>query len=89
MSRSSIGVIVPAYNEIAALPETLESLITQTDPADNIIVVNNASIDQTRQIADEFESEHPSLTVIDEKIKGTGNAVRQVHVILLTNLGQT
>ena len=87
MSRSSIGVIVPAYNEIAALPETLESLITQTDPADNIIVVNNASIDQTRQIADEFESEHPSLTVIDEKIKGTGNAVRPGARYLIDQFG--
>jgi biofilm PGA synthesis N-glycosyltransferase PgaC len=49
--REGITVIVPAYNEGVTLRETLASLHAQTTPPAVIIVVNDASTDDTAEIA--------------------------------------
>ncbi len=49
--RRSVTVIVPAYNEAASLPETLQSLQAQTLPPAEIIVVDDGSTDGTGEIA--------------------------------------
>ena len=45
--RPTITAIVCAYNEARFLPACLYSLLAQTRPPDEIIVVNNASTDET------------------------------------------
>jgi len=62
----TIAVIVCAYNEARLLPGCLHSLLAQTRPADLIIVVNNASSDDTRTVAESIAG----VTVIDEPRKG-------------------
>jgi N-acetylglucosaminyltransferase len=47
----SLTVIVPAHNEEAGLPATLESLRRQTVPPDQIIVVDDGSEDLTGEVA--------------------------------------
>jgi N-acetylglucosaminyltransferase len=47
----SVTVIVPAHNEEAGLPATLESILRQTVPADEIIVVDDGSTDRTGEVA--------------------------------------
>ena len=42
----TITAIVCAYNEAALLPACLYSLLAQTRPPDEIIVINNASTDR-------------------------------------------
>ena len=49
--RPTVTVIVPAYNEEHGLPATLESLLRQTEPPDEIIVVDDCSLDRTREVA--------------------------------------
>jgi glycosyltransferase involved in cell wall biosynthesis len=65
-----LSFVVPAYNEEAYLPACLESILEQThslDPAlTEIIVVNNASTDGTREVA----MRYPGVTVVDEPRKG-------------------
>ncbi|GAA2459445.1 hypothetical protein GCM10010191_94620 [Actinomadura vinacea] len=46
-----VSVIVPAHNEEQGLPATLASLMAQTDPACQIIVVDDGSIDRTGEVA--------------------------------------
>lgn len=46
-----LTVIVPAHNEEKGLPATLDSLLVQTVPADEIIVVDDGSADRTGQVA--------------------------------------
>ena len=43
----SLTVIVAAYNEARALPATLESLLSQTSPADQILIADDGSHDDT------------------------------------------
>jgi glycosyltransferase involved in cell wall biosynthesis len=65
-----LSFVVPAYNEEAYLPACLESIVDQTRalPSNTceIIVVNNASTDRTREVA----LRYPGVTVVDEPRKG-------------------
>ena len=53
-----VSVIVPARNEEANLAQCLESLVSQTGVTVEIIVVDDASTDRTRQIAQSFSQVH-------------------------------
>jgi len=62
----TVTVIVCAYNEARLLPACLYALLAQTRLADEIIVVNNASTDETGDVARVV----PGVRVIDERAKG-------------------
>jgi glycosyltransferase involved in cell wall biosynthesis len=62
----SISVIVCAHNEARYLPACLYSLLAQTRRPDDILVVNNASTDETRAVALQI----PHVRVVDEPRKG-------------------
>ncbi len=62
----TISVIVCAYNESRHLPACLHSLLSQTRPPDEILVINNASTDDTGDVARRI----PGVRVIDEPSKG-------------------
>src|SRR5689334_20387724 len=49
-----ISVIIPAYNEEQALAATIQSVLDQNYPNFEIIIVNNASSDNTQEIAQRF-----------------------------------
>jgi dolichyl-phosphate beta-glucosyltransferase len=74
-----LTIVIPAYNEAVRLPRTLPQVVhfiaTQNYPIE-VIIVNNNSRDETRQIADEFASHYPYMWVLDEPIQGKGAAVR-------------
>ncbi len=53
-----VSVIVPARNEEASLAQCLESLVSQTGVSFEIVVVDDASTDRTRQIAESFSQVH-------------------------------
>jgi glycosyltransferase involved in cell wall biosynthesis len=62
----TVTVIVCAYNEARLLAGCLYSLLAQTRPPDEILVINNASTDDTAAVARQV----PGVRVIDEPTKG-------------------
>jgi glycosyltransferase involved in cell wall biosynthesis len=62
----TITVVVCAYNEALLLPGCLYSLLSQTRPPDEILVINNASTDATGAVARAV----PHVRVLDEPVKG-------------------
>jgi len=62
----TITAIVCAYNESHLLPGCLYSLLAQTRPPDDILVINNASTDSTAAVARAV----PGVRVVDEPRKG-------------------
>jgi glycosyltransferase involved in cell wall biosynthesis len=64
-----LSFVVPAYNEEAYLPACLDSILAQTRGLGDeveIIVVNNASTDRTREVALGYSG----VRVVDEPRKG-------------------
>jgi glycosyltransferase involved in cell wall biosynthesis len=62
----TISVIVCAHNEADFIGACLYSLLAQTRPPDEILVINNASDDETRAVATAV----PRVHVVDEPRKG-------------------
>lgn len=52
--NSMVSVIVPTYNSVKTLDICLKSVKEQTHPNIEIIVVDNSSIDNTREIAEKY-----------------------------------
>jgi glycosyltransferase involved in cell wall biosynthesis len=71
----TISVIVCAHNEANYLPACLHSLLAQTRPPDELLVINNASTDETRGVAQQI----PHVRVVDEPRKGLVRAREAGH----------
>lgn len=85
MAESKVlSVVVPAYNRAKLIGQTLSSLLNQTLPADEIIVVDDGSTDSTAEAAEsEFshvsrqfsgKSKLPEFKVIRQENAGPGAA---------------
>lgn len=46
-----ISVVIPAYNAKETIAETLDSVFAQSRPADEVIVVDDGSTDQTSHLS--------------------------------------
>jgi glycosyltransferase involved in cell wall biosynthesis len=70
-AQLDLSVIVPARNEEASLPDCLTSLVSQSEPGFELgrhwelVIVNDASTDRTRSIADEFAARHAGIVVLE------------------------
>ncbi len=75
-NKLSIAVVFCAYNEEALITRTLESLMKQKRLPDEVIVVNNASTDNTAQVVQRFIDQHPDghISLIYEPQKGLYHA---------------
>jgi cellulose synthase/poly-beta-1,6-N-acetylglucosamine synthase-like glycosyltransferase len=51
--RPTLGVIVAAHDEAAALPDTIDALLRQNDPPDLIVIADDGSTDGTAQLLHE------------------------------------
>ena len=80
MQTPFLSIIIPAFNEAARLPETLEQIdqfLSLQAFSFEILVVENGSTDDTLQIAQGLQKKIPHLKVMREEIRGKGWAVRQ------------
>lgn len=51
-----VSVVIAAYNSEAYIAEAIESVLGQTVPADEVIVIDDGSRDSTRSVLDRFGS---------------------------------
>ncbi|BAO54282.1 glycosyltransferase [Nonlabens marinus] len=64
-SSSPVSVIVCAKNEAQNLLELVPLLLNQTHPDFEIILINDASSDDTRSIVEDFSSKHQNVQMVD------------------------
>ena len=68
------SLVIPAYNAESTLAETLDSVLAQTFPDFEAIVVNDGSLDRTHEIAASYAERDPRIRVVDQGNGGTGSA---------------
>ncbi len=75
--HKKVSIIVPCFNEEAVIEKSLRSLINQTHPFLEIIVIDDGSKDRTLSIAKsmEFEYEEKSLKVFSKINEGKAKAL--------------
>ena len=71
MSRPAISVVVPAFNAEPWIGETLDSVIGQTEPPDEIVVVDDGSTDDTRGVVRHYGDR---VRLIEQDNAGCGAA---------------
>jgi cellulose synthase/poly-beta-1,6-N-acetylglucosamine synthase-like glycosyltransferase len=87
-SPPSIAVVVPAWNEEAALPKTIATVLEQDDPPDAIIISDDGSTDGTIPMLTEcydlvFEGDigrsrlYSNLQVLCKEHSGKGDSINQ------------
>lgn len=65
----TVAVVVATYNGATYLPQQLESIIHQTHKPSQIIIVDDASSDDTITIAQAFATVHPEVMVVQNEAR--------------------
>lgn len=73
MRKFTVAVVIPLYNGAAFIQEALQSVLDQTEPADEIIVVNDGSTDDGVRMVEEMARQHP-ITLLHKKNGGQSSA---------------
>lgn len=79
MSTPYLSLILPAHNEAERLPKSLNQVqeYLSIQPYDyEVLVIENASSDETGRIVEEFQQDFPQLKLIRLEQGGKGNAIR-------------
>jgi len=78
MNTPLISVIVPVYNAATLLVSALESIVSQTDLALEIVVVNDGSTDESHEVARKWGENIPAnqlnFQLLDQINSGPGQA---------------
>lgn len=71
---SNLTVVVPVYNVEKYLEKCVKSILAETLPVKEIILVDDGSTDQSGKIADELAVQHNEIKVIHQKNGGLAAA---------------
>ena len=66
-----ISVVIPAYNRAHSLPRALDSVLAQTSPVDEIIVVDDGSADGSDTL---LARDYPDVRVLRQDNRGVSAA---------------
>lgn len=69
---TTISLIVPIYNEAPFLPRCLDSIANQTVPFDEVILINDASTDNSYAIAKDYADKYGWQLIQNEQNLGLG-----------------
>jgi glycosyltransferase involved in cell wall biosynthesis len=74
MGQPAVSVIIPTHNRAGLLPRAVRSVLDQSHPAEEIIVVDDGSTDHTERL---LRSEFPSVTYMRQENQGVAAARNQ------------
>ncbi|WP_075180886.1 glycosyltransferase [Pantoea sp. 1.19] len=70
----SLSVIIPVYNVKAYVEEAVDSILHQSAPATEVIIVNDGSTDGSGDLVERRYGQHPRVTVVHTANGGLGEA---------------
>ncbi len=59
-----LTAVLPNYNHAEYLPHALNALLAQTRPADELIVIDDASTDNSVAIIEGYLARHPNIRFV-------------------------
>ncbi|MDF7638141.1 glycosyltransferase [Lactobacillus sp. ESL0791] len=74
LKQPELTVIMPVYNVEAYLGRALDHLANQTDPNFKLLIVNDGSTDETRQIAESYRQQFHHFKIINKPNGGLSDA---------------
>ena len=63
-TRGAVAAVIPVRNEITNLAVLVESLLNQTEPIDELVIVDGGSVDGTTEMAMELADGDPRISVV-------------------------
>lgn len=73
-SKPKISVIIPTYNRANILPQTIESVLNQTFENFELIIVDDASTDNTVKVAKSFQEKGERIKIYELEENSGGPA---------------
>ncbi|MFH1308311.1 MAG: glycosyltransferase family 2 protein [archaeon] len=74
-----LSVVIPAYNEEETIETTIRHVFDSTYPLYEVIVINDGSIDKTKEIILKLKKEYKNLILVDNgKNLGKANSLNKV-----------
>lgn len=70
-----VSVVMPAFNEERFVEEAIRSILAQTEPRFELLVVDDGSTDRTADIVRSLEATDPRVRLIQQRNGGTGSAL--------------
>ncbi|MDO8317279.1 MAG: glycosyltransferase family A protein [Flavobacterium sp.] len=70
----TVSAIIPCFNAETTIERAILSVVSQTIPVFEIIVVNDGSTDNSGRLLEGFKSDYPQLKVIHQENKGVSYA---------------
>ena len=65
-----LSVIMPNHNHAALLPRAVEAALSQSRPPHELIVVDDASTDDSVRVLDELRARHPAVRLVRRETNG-------------------
>ena len=72
MEAKRISVIIPTHNSERHLSECLDSVFQQVDSNDEVVIIDDASTDNTLSVCNSYLNQYPNIIRIIRKNKQTG-----------------
>lgn len=73
-STPTISVIIPVYNVLHYVQDAVDSILNQSEPPGEIIIVNDGSTDGSGELVESLYGEHPLVRIIHTENGGLGEA---------------
>jgi glycosyltransferase involved in cell wall biosynthesis len=71
---TTLSVLLPVYNAAPYLKETLDSILQQSVPADQIVIVNDGSTDRSLELLTSYEQREQRILLINQPNGGVSQA---------------
>jgi glycosyltransferase involved in cell wall biosynthesis len=69
-----VSIIIPCYNKAQFLGETLDSVVEQSYPNIEVVVVDDGSPDNTREVVESYKTKMPNLVYMRQTNQGPSAA---------------
>jgi glycosyltransferase involved in cell wall biosynthesis len=70
----TVTVVIPAYNAIRYLPETMDTVLNQTYQDFEVLVVNDGSTDETPNWVNQLSEKEPRVRMVSQSNQGLAGA---------------